>query len=131
MSTSQPRRLWYVLGWLMVAIIVIGSLVPSPTQLDIVRYDKANHLIAYTVLMGWFTQLISERNMQIVYMLGFFAMGVSLEFLQAQTSYRSFELADMMANGVGVFIGWVISVTMMPGWLIKFDKFMNEKNASR
>lgn len=130
MSTEQPRLLWHVLGWLMVAFIIVGSLVPPPTELDMIHYDKANHLLTYTLLMGWFAQLISVRKLQFAYMLGFFAMGMSLELLQAQTSYRSFELADMVANGVGIFIGWIISVTMMPGWLIKLDKFMNKKNAS-
>ena len=114
----------------MVGFIIVGSLVPPPAQLDMVHYDKANHLIIYAVLMGWFTQLIGVRKLQFAYMLGFFSMGAGLEFLQAQTSYRSFELADMVANGVGVFIGWVISITLMPGCLTKLDKLINEKNAS-
>ena len=130
MSTEQPRLLWYVLGWLMVGFVIVGSLIPSPAQLNMAHYDKANHLIIYAVLMGWFAQLIGVRKLQFAYMLGFITMGVVLEFLQARTSYRSFELADMVANGVGVFIGWVISVTLMPGWLTKLDKLMNEKNAS-
>lgn len=130
MKTERPRLLWHVLGWLLVAFIIVGSLVPPPTELDMIHYDKANHLLIYAVLMGWFTQLISVRKLQFAYMLGFFAMGMGLESLQAQTSYRSFELADMVANGVGIFIGWIISVTIMPGWLIKLDKLMNEKNAS-
>ena len=40
------------------------------------------------------------------------AMGVALEFAQAATGYRSFELSDMAANSLGVLLGWGISATL-------------------
>ena len=33
-------------------------------------------------------------------------MGVGLEFVQGALGHRSFELADMAANALGVLAGW-------------------------
>ena len=38
-------------------------------------------------------------------------MGIAVEFLQDLTPYRSFELADMGADSVGVLIGWCVALT--------------------
>ena len=37
----------------------------------------------------------------------FVAMGIGLEFLQGLTDYRTFEIADMLADAFGVSIGWL------------------------
>jgi glycopeptide antibiotics resistance protein len=37
---------------------------------------------------------------------------VALEFAQEATGYRSFELADMAVNSLGVLLGWGISATL-------------------
>jgi glycopeptide antibiotics resistance protein len=34
-------------------------------------------------------------------------MGIALEFLQGMTDTRSFEVLDMVANAVGVALGWI------------------------
>ncbi len=129
--TTKPfyyHQLWFVLGWSLVIFIVVGSLIPAPDDLNITGYDKANHLLIYALLMGWFAQLITRREIQLVYMLAFIFMGIALEFLQVQTGYRSFEIGDMAANGAGVFVGWMFSVTMMSGWLLKLDHLISAKN---
>jgi glycopeptide antibiotics resistance protein len=33
-------------------------------------------------------------------------MGVAVEFLQAMTDYRTFEVGDMIANGIGAALGF-------------------------
>ena len=35
----------------------------------------------------------------------------SLEFLQALTPYRTFEVADMIANAAGAALGWGLAQT--------------------
>ena len=46
-------------------------------------------------------------------MTGFVGMGIALEFVQGALGYRSFELADMAANTLGVAAGW-IAAQLMP-----------------
>lgn len=117
--------LWVTLGWTFVFLIIVGSLLPTPTDSAVLHYDKVNHLLIYALLMGWFTQFLTRRTVQLRYMLAFILLGIIMEFLQALTAYRLFEVADMAANAVGVFAGWIVSTMVMPGWLLKLDHLMS------
>lgn len=102
----QYRRLWLSLGWLLVAGVCYLSLTPRPPQVDlgIHFFDKLSHFTAYAVMMGWFMQLYPARRTRLWYALGFIGMGISIEFLQGMGTARLFELADMLANSLGVFV---------------------------
>jgi glycopeptide antibiotics resistance protein len=41
-------------------------------------------------------------------------MGVGLEFLQGAVGYRSYEIADMYANTLGVALGWALGAVLRP-----------------
>jgi len=101
------RALLLAGGWLYTAAIVWLSLTPSPPQLDIEGSDKLGHFLAYGLLMFWFGLLCRSRNVRIAYAAGWIALGVGLEFAQRATGYRSFELADMAADALGVLAGAV------------------------
>lgn len=100
------RGLWLALGWAIVAAIVWLSLTPSPPKLGVTLGDKLGHFAAYGTLMFWFCQLYTRRTTRVAYAAAFAAMGVALEFLQDAVGYRSLELLDMVANAVGVLLGW-------------------------
>jgi VanZ family protein len=38
-------------------------------------------------------------------------LGVGLEFVQGWTGYRSFDVMDMLADSVGVLLGWMLVLT--------------------
>ena len=99
-------------GWLYAATIVFLSLTPRPPQIDVAYGDKLGHLLAYGLLMFWFCFLYRHRYTRLAYGLGWIAMGIALEFAQRATGTRSFEIADMAANSLGVLLGWGISVTL-------------------
>jgi glycopeptide antibiotics resistance protein len=69
-------------------------------------------LLAYGTLMFWFSQLYVERRARIAYAAGFAAMGVALEFVQGQLGYRTYEVFDMYANGLGVLLGWAAALIL-------------------
>jgi len=92
-------------GWLLAAAIVWLSLTPSPPRLDLESGDKLGHFLGYAGLMFWFGFLYRAARARIGYALLWIAMGVALEFAQAAGGYRSFELADMAANTLGVLAG--------------------------
>jgi hypothetical protein len=99
------RSAGLALGWAWVATVIYLSLTPSPPKIDLESGDKLGHLFAYAVLTYWFCQFYFHSS-RVLYALGFVAMGIGLEFAQRATGYRSFELADMAANTLGVAAGW-------------------------
>jgi VanZ family protein len=105
------RRAGLALGWAWVAAVVYLSLTPSPPTMGVEGGDKLGHFIAYAVLAYWFCRFYFHRA-RLAYLLGFVALGVALEFGQRATGYRSFELADMAANTLGVAAGWAACVVL-------------------
>ena len=99
-------------GWLYAGAIVFLSLTPSPPDPGFANGDKVGHLLAYGGLMFWFCFLYRYRYTRLAYGIGWIALGVALEFAQRATGYRSFELADMAADSLGVLLGWGISATL-------------------
>ena len=57
--------------------------------------------------MFCFAQLDARHRNRLAYAAGFVALGVGLEFVQGLTDYRTFEVADMVANAIGVLLSWI------------------------
>ena len=103
------RKMLVAAGWGWAAAIVWLSLVPAQPMLDVDHGDKAGHLAAYGLLMFWFAQLYARARARIAYAAGFIALGVALELAQGALGYRSFDLADILANMLGVALGWALA----------------------
>ena len=102
-------------GWAIAAAIVWLSLTPSPPKMDIDEGDKLGHFAAYGSLMFWFCLLYARECTRLAYAALWIAMGMALEFAQGETGYRSFEVFDMLANAIGVLIGWAFSFAIPVG----------------
>jgi VanZ family protein len=108
------RRVWLVAGWLWVATVFYLSLMPHPPQpVSFEGVDKLEHLIAYAGLMLWFCQVYSDRKSRMRLFMALAAMGVGIEYLQGMGGYRYFEYFDMLANTIGVFVGWGLAGTVL------------------
>ena len=94
----------------MVASVIVLSLIPIDVDLSHGR-DKIAHLVSYGSMTFWFSMLFRGRLRQTGIALAFAAMGVAIEYLQRMTGYRTFEVADMAANGIGAVIGWTLAQT--------------------
>jgi len=94
----------------MVAAVVVLSLIPIEADLSGGR-DKIAHFVAYGSMTFWFAMLFRGRLRQVGVALAFAAMGVAIEYLQRMTGYRTFDVADMAANGIGAALGWVLAQT--------------------
>ena len=118
-------RAWLSLGCILVGVIIYLSLIPKPPKLSsIPDIDKIEHLLAYGVLMGWFSQIYLSRVSRIIWAVIFCLMGISLEIIQGLMGHRYFEYADMLANTAGVFLGLWISSRYCVGWLARLDRAM-------
>lgn len=125
MSLGLRRELrWFRLWWWIGAGLVLGviylSLTPHPPRTPgLWQGDKLGHFSAYFTLMFWFGQLYL-RPLHGRWLLGFILLGIGLEFVQGQTSYRSFEYADMAANSLGALIAWaIVASPVTAGWLMR------------
>jgi uncharacterized protein YfiM (DUF2279 family) len=100
-------RIWLLLGWGMAVSVLVLSLIPIDVDLG-QGSDKVEHFIAYAGLAFWFGLLYAGWRRQLGFALGFIVMGVVIEFLQGMTDYRSFEVADMVADGTGALLGFAL-----------------------
>ncbi len=94
----------------MIAGVVVLSLIP--VEVDFREdSDKVAHLFAYGSLSLWFGMIFAGTGRQLGIAVAFAALGVALEFLQGMTDYRTFDIADMVANTIGAALGWGLAQT--------------------
>ncbi len=105
---------WLAGAWLFVFAVVFLSLLPLPANGSPGGSDKIAHFAAYGLMMFGFTQIYVTHRARIAIGAGLVLLGITLEFLQGYTGYRSFEVADMAANAAGVFIGWALGPPRTP-----------------
>jgi VanZ family protein len=101
------RRIALALGWAWVALIVYLSLMHDPPRIEVHGGDKAGHVLLYGVAAFWFCAAYTGKA-RVLHCLGLVALGVGLEFVQRWVGYRSFEIADMVADVIGVLAGWAV-----------------------
>ena len=106
------RKVSLAAGWAWAAAIVWLSLTPAPPRVDFEHSDKLGHFGAYGLLMFWFCQLYDARPTRIGYGLGFVAMGIGLEIVQGELGYRTYDVFDMIANSLGVLLGWAAAIVL-------------------
>ena len=110
----QWRRLWLACGWFLVLLIIYLSLRPGGPLLPPSISDKLQHVVAYGVLTYWFACLYLRLAGRLACAAAFVLLGVALEFVQALTGYRSFDLIDMAADAAGVALGWLAGPPRLP-----------------
>ncbi|MDD3530686.1 MAG: VanZ family protein [Gallionellaceae bacterium] len=117
MNTLNRRRLWLAIGWALVALVVVLSLLPVSQLPDAGLDDKVGHLLAYFALMAWFGQIHGARPAPVLALL---ALGAGLEVAQGLSGYRDMSGLDMVANASGITLGWLLT-RLAPGLLARLD----------
>lgn len=117
MSPMKIANIWRIAGWLGIAAIITLSLVPLQLEMAVDNGDKFGHLASYVLVTLWLAQLYTELRQRIWLVLGMVALGIALEYAQGATSYRSFEVADMVADALGVATGWLLAPPRLPNFL--------------
>ena len=117
-SNLKLAWLWFMLGGLMLILVAILSLIPSP---DTGVNDKFAHLLIYGILSGWFCSLINRRSHLLWVAAGLIAYGGFIELLQSLTADRYAEWGDLLANTLGISLGLIIYFTPLPRLLRFID----------
>ena len=114
---ARWRRLWLIAGIGLVVAVVVLSLAPPLPDTGPENADKLHHLVAYFVLMHWFSQLYTGGSARGRLAAGLAAMGATLEWLQGFTGYRDASALDALANLAGVAMGWLAAPPRLPNLL--------------
>ncbi len=113
--------LWFGVGCSLVGVVLYLSLTPDPIKTPGIEFgDKIGHFLAYFSLVFWFAQLY-VRSCHGWLLFLFVLLGTLLEFAQAQTGYRTFQYADMVANNSGALCGWLLARTRYEQLLLHLD----------
>ena len=62
--------------------------------------------------MFWFCVVYRAPRTRLAYAVGLIAMGIAIEYIQRWTGYRSFEVYDMVADALGVLLGWAVALAV-------------------
>ena len=118
------RFLWLTIGYALVVLIVFLSLTSSPVDMEMgfPYEDKVFHALAYFTLMAWFSQIYHDKFQRNMIAVVFVFMGVMLEYLQGFDASRYFEFSDMIANSIGVALGFSIALTGAKNILLRIEK---------
>jgi len=118
------RFIWLALGYAIVTLVVYLSLTSRPIKIDLsLPYqDKFLHAFAYFCLMSWFVQIYHNKFQRNMIAVVFIFMGITLEYLQSFDPARMYEVADMVANSVGVALGFGLSLTPVKNCLVVIEK---------
>jgi len=90
--------------WLCLAAILVLALMSKPPRVLTTGWDKSNHVLAFTVLA--LMAFNAYRRHLALSLAGLLAYGGMIELLQALTPTRTGELADLLADAVGLALGY-------------------------
>lgn len=115
---------WLTAGWVMVVAVVLLSLTPNlPVKVDVKDFDKVEHAVSYLVLMAWFGGL-SPRAAHRWIALGLLALGAVIEVAQGWSGYRSADARDLVADAVGIALGWLLARHAARGWFARIEQVL-------
>lgn len=111
---GTAKRILRILWLLAIFTVMVASVLPSDSspmralnQLHI--SDKIEHMGAYLAL-AFLPAIHERRRFVIAAALGAVALGVALEYVQLYSGWREFEVADMIADAIGVCLGMAAGI---------------------
>jgi glycopeptide antibiotics resistance protein len=90
----------------MVCLIPSSGKVPTYQHLD-----KFFHFFGYALLAFCYTQLWNKHKLQGLFLI-LLIYGFFIEVLQLITGWRTFDLWDILANGMGILYGIIFSISL-------------------
>lgn len=105
------KQYFKIFFWLFLVALLYLSLSPIlAVTPNIQNSDKVVHAAAYGLLFALAVKAYSARAPLWVLAAATMAFGVSMEWVQSLTGYRYAEPMDMVANGAGIAVMWLLVV---------------------
>jgi VanZ family protein len=116
-------NLWLTIGLLLVMLVVGASLMPNPPRVaHFEGSDKLGHFAAYIATTFWFHQIYTRNRVRWTIALALVVLGISLEYLQRLSGFRTFEYADIGANAAGVLCALLLAQTRLSRSLVMVER---------
>jgi len=127
-----PAR-WYSAGILLLLAVLGAALLPQfwPWNLGGIGggifNDKWAHLLTFAVLALWFAGQYARQSYWRI-ALGLLCFGVLIEICQSMLTYRTAEVADFVADVIGIVLGLVIAMLGVGGWSARVENWFVNKH---
>ena len=127
MLSLRHPRLWLSIGWTLIVLAVLVSILPvnrlpQPPGVN----DKVEHMAAYMLLSLWFAGIYPRSRYWII-AIGLCVMGVLIEFAQgAMHLGREADVLDVLANSSGVVVGLGLSLLWLGGWAQRLETWVGK-----
>jgi VanZ family protein len=105
-TSARPPLTWRWLFALCALAVLVLSLLPPSTPLPSTGWDKSNHLLGFAVL-AWLGLRAYPRRVLAV-LAGLVLYGGMIEVLQSFTPYRFADWIDLVADALGVGMGYAV-----------------------
>lgn len=116
----RHRNAWLALWLCGVTVLIVVCLLPSPDLPNLHVSDKLEHALAFALLAGSAVQLFERWRALVFVAFGLLALGIGIEFAQALfTTTRAMEGADVVADAIGIVIGFATALTPLRDLLLR------------
>ncbi|NNC66057.1 MAG: hypothetical protein HKN84_14835 [Gammaproteobacteria bacterium] len=115
--------LWRILGWVLVGGVIFGSVAPGSLLRAVPGPDEFQHSASYFVLTVWFAGLYARERLGLIAGI-FLTLGLAMEIIQGQLSYRGFDYGDLLANFVGIVVASALSFWFLAGWCQRIEQWL-------
>jgi VanZ family protein len=106
-ATDRFQRVLQGVFALTALVVMVLSLLPLGPEAPSLGWDKANHMTAFALLALLGCRAYPNRHIAVL--TGLLAYGGLIEVLQSFTGYRMAEWADLLADALGLPVGWVVA----------------------
>lgn len=114
--------MWLFGGLCLVGFVLYTTLAPLGQGPSLVN-DKLAHAIAFMALMAWFCGVFESRFAPWI-AIALLCLGILIELLQQQTTYRSAELLDGLADTGGILVGWALAAFGLDRWAAVLESWV-------
>ncbi len=128
---SYPKR-WRLASVVLMAVVLGFALLPEIWSWGdqfvpgFELADKWMHGLTFAGLAIWYSGQYA-RHAYWRLAAGLFIFGAFIEVCQSVTTYRTAEIADLVADVVGIGAGILIAVTIAGGWSLKFENWLQSR----
>ena len=110
-------------GFGLVLLVIYLSLTPQPPHVPDFEGIDVGHVFAYFTLMAWWAQLVRPGQGRVIAAVALIGLGVGLEYVQALTPYRVFDVNDMRDDSIGVIAAYLATLSSLGEVLLRLERW--------
>jgi VanZ family protein len=123
-SRLRFARLWWTIGWCMVATVAFASLKPNVDFPDFAESDKVAHFSAYCAMAFWFAGMTDRSRYPILAVL-LILLGGAIELAQGVMGFgRSADWHDLLANSMGIGVAIIAAYAGLGSWMSRIERLL-------